>query len=210
MNGWDDTAKLQWLHVRVTGEAHVALTRINQETYEGAKKVLRECFDPPSKRELYKAELQCCVKWETESWSDFGDGLRILADKAYPELQDKARESLALSRYLEQLKDPQVAFGVKQQHPETVIDAVRITIELESYLPKKDRVANVMVEPGEEQSVASIRANQQGLVGVIEKLVSRVEQLESKMGQGHQGREPLMSRRPQVENRQPITVPLTP
>ena len=34
INGWEeDSVKLQWLHVRVTGKAHVALTRVNHETY---------------------------------------------------------------------------------------------------------------------------------------------------------------------------------
>ena len=92
VNGWDDTAKLQWLHVHVTGNktqktqkmpfAHVTLT---QKTYEKAKRVICKQFDSPSKRELYKVEMQCRVKRETESWGDFGNRLRIFVDKGYPE-----------------------------------------------------------------------------------------------------------------------------
>ena len=203
VNGWDDTAKLQWLHVRVTGKAHVALTRTRQETYEGAKGVLRERFDPPSKRELYKFELQCRVKRKTESWGDFGDDLRVLADKAYPELQDEARESLALTRYLDQLKNPQVAFGVRQQRPKTVVEAVRVTIELESYLPKTDDGVTHVVQSVEEQAVASIRANQQSLTGVIGKLVDRIERLENQINQGGRGRGSQLPRG-RSDYRQPI------
>ena len=35
VNEWEeDSVKLQWLHVRVTGKAHVALMRVNHETYQ--------------------------------------------------------------------------------------------------------------------------------------------------------------------------------
>ena len=48
-----------------------------------------------------------------EGWADFGDGLRSLADKAYSELQEEARERLSLNRYLDMITDPQIAFAVK-------------------------------------------------------------------------------------------------
>ena len=33
INGWNDVEKLQWMHVRLTGKAHVALTRGNHDYY---------------------------------------------------------------------------------------------------------------------------------------------------------------------------------
>ena len=110
--------------------------------------------------------------------SNYDDDFCVLADKAYLELQDKGRESLALNRYLYQMKNPQVAFGVKQQCPRTVVEVVRATIELESYLSKNDDgVAHVPIQSVEELAVASIRANQQSLIGMIGKLVDHIEQL---------------------------------
>ena len=43
---------------------------------------------------------------------------------------------MALSCYLDQLKDPQVSFAVKQCHPKSVREAVSSTIEMEAYLCK--------------------------------------------------------------------------
>ena len=60
----------------------------------------------------------------TEGWADFGDDLRVLADRAYPDLQEDTRERLSLNRYLDQLTDPQIAFGVRQTFPGTVDKAV--------------------------------------------------------------------------------------
>ena len=49
-------------------------------------------------------------------------------------LEDDARQQLALQRYLSQLCNDQVAFGVKQRKPKTIEAAVGATFELESYL----------------------------------------------------------------------------
>ena len=54
----------------------------------------------------------------------------MLADKAFPELEEQARERLALNQYLGQLDNPQVAFNVKQKWPATLIDAVSSTLEM--------------------------------------------------------------------------------
>ena len=69
-----------------------------------------------------------------EDWATYGDVLRTLADKAYSDLEEKARERLALGQFLSNIENPQVAFGVRQKCPETLDAAVRMTIELESYL----------------------------------------------------------------------------
>ena len=59
-----------------------------------------------------------------------GDDLRILVDKAYPSLDNEAWQQLALQRYLSQLDNEQVAFGVKQKIIEA---AVSITLKCESF-----------------------------------------------------------------------------
>ena len=58
----------------------------------------------------------------------------MLTDKAYPELQEEAREYIALNHYINQLKDPRIAFSVRQCHPKTMAETLSGTLELESYL----------------------------------------------------------------------------
>ena len=36
-----------------------------------------------------------------EVWADFAEGLRVLADKTYRDLQENSHESLSLNRFLE-------------------------------------------------------------------------------------------------------------
>ena len=79
---------------------------------------------------MYLAEFQISCKKHTETWTDYGEDLRIPVDKAYPTLDNDAGQQLVLQRYLSQLQDEQVAFGVKQRKPKTIEAAVAATLNL--------------------------------------------------------------------------------
>jgi len=64
----------------------VALRRTKSESYKQAREVLQRRFEPSSKSELYKNELQHVAKRESENWADFADRLAVLTDRAYPDL----------------------------------------------------------------------------------------------------------------------------
>lgn len=107
--GWDDAAKLKWLRVRLTGRAGTAFRRLPEATrndFKEAVQALRKRFEPESRKELYMTELQTRTKKRNEDWASFGDELRKLADKAYPDLQEEARERFALNQYLAHLEHP--------------------------------------------------------------------------------------------------------
>jgi len=99
INGWSDEDKILWLRVRLTGKAHVAYTQLSHETqqsYTTTKEALRKCFEPSSKRQFYKVEFKSKKKREIESWADFSNELLFLVSRAFPSLQEEAREELAL------------------------------------------------------------------------------------------------------------------
>ena len=100
--------------------------------------------------------MQTIVKKTDKNWADLAEDLKGTVDKAYPELQDEAREILALNKYLSLLDNLQVAFGVRQRNPETLDAAVSATLELESYLsPKQTAVSSDEAEqrPSEKDNV---------------------------------------------------------
>ena len=80
----------------------MTLMRLQQKpekpSYKQAINKLQMRFEPPAKRELYKAMLTSRVKQDEESWGDYGDELVLLADKTYPDLQEEARDMLALNK----------------------------------------------------------------------------------------------------------------
>ena len=79
-------------------------------------------------------ELQIRVRKKNNDLASFREDLRQLADKAYPDLQEEARECFTLNQYLARLDNPQVAFSMRQATPETVDEAVKLTLEMEFYL----------------------------------------------------------------------------
>ena len=102
----------------------------------------------------------------------------LLASKTFPSLKDETREKLALSKYLDQLKDLQVSFDVKQHSPKTIQEAISNTIEIKSYLVKSAS-NKVMQKDSEKQTAAEvIQSIQRGLMDIMQRLVERVKQLE--------------------------------
>ena len=192
VNSWNAEAKLKWIKVCLAGRAQKAFQGLPEEargTYDDVKVALTQRFEPASKRELYNAyaELQVRAKKQSEGWADFAEELRRLVDKAYPDLETNAREQLALSHYLSRLHNPQVGFAVKQQRPRKLEEAVRITLEVESYLVKTPTVGQVEVETeptggafGQDRiPVATVKQTTElALVRAVEKLTQRLEQLE--------------------------------
>ena len=150
VNGWKAEESALWLRARLTGRALATFKILPEETrrdFKEAVKALRRRFEPESKRERYLDELNSRRRKRTEDWADFGQDVKCLADKAYPDLEEAARQQLALQHYLGQIENPQIAFGVKQRRPKTVEETVGATLELESYLA-----------PGKTRQVAHISA----------------------------------------------------
>jgi len=200
VNNWGDAQKLLWLRVRLTGRARTAYQGLSagaKESYEESKKALKERFEPTSKQELYRAELQTRRKSKTEGWADYAEALKRLTDKAFPDLQAAAKEQLGLMQYLDQLHTPQVAFSVKQKRPKTLDEAVAATLEMESYLISSSRreVAQVDVAklpgtgPDEELSVAATGSGSQHgeLLSTMNRLLERVERLEARLERDESG-----------------------
>ena len=93
VNKWEkDEDKLKWLRVRLTGKAQTAFMNLPESarsSYGECIMALQKRFAPESRRELYVAELQTRTKRANEDWASFGDALRTLSDRAYPDLEDK-------------------------------------------------------------------------------------------------------------------------
>eukprot|EP00731_Ephydatia_muelleri_P034765 Em0075g18a len=174
--GWDEPTKLLWLPVRLTGKAQTAWRRLAPEAkqdFQAAKDALQKRFEPESKRQLYVVEFQTRKRRPDEQWSDFGDELRILADKAFPAIDEKAKDLLSLERYLSELDNPKVAFAVRQRQPKTLDDAVSCTMEMVSYLHQETKGSKISVVsdvPVEERET---------LMAMIHSLSERMGKLET-------------------------------
>lgn len=205
--GWDEANKLKWLRVRLSGRAGTAFRRLPEATradFTQATAALRSRFEPDSKKELYRTELLTRRKKQNEGWAAFGEDLKILADKAYSDLPDEARERFALNQYLTQLDNPQVAFSVKQTKPTTVDDAVRSTLEMESFLRPSGPagVSHVSVEGSNTEMVAAMGIRTQD--NTMKLILERMERLETELKNSRQSpsrQQPTGDNRPSSRGR---------
>lgn len=75
-------------------------------------KALKERFEPKCQHNHYQAEFKTRRKKKSEGWADYAEDLKVLVDgHAFPDLEDKAKEWLALNNYLWQIEHSQVAFA---------------------------------------------------------------------------------------------------
>ena len=216
VNEWDADKQKKWLPARLTGRAASVYKRLSEETKADLKKTkeaLEERFEPASRKELYRAELASRKKKRNEDWATYGEELTRLTEKAYPDLSIEAQQRLALNQYLAQLENPQVAFSVKQKTPETVDQAVQLTLQLESYLPAKVHSPGhgmAQIEEGEEDLMAAVSCAHGHLKqrGPLQQILQRLEQLEVELktvknaAEKEEGLKPR--HRPQTRNKGPI------
>jgi len=219
VNGWDDETRLSWLEVRMTGKAQSAWRRISSEAktnYATAKDALKKRFDPDCRRDLYVVEFQTRRRNRGEAWEELADALCLLADKAFPDLQDKAKEQLTLDRFLATLDKPELALAVKQKRPRNVDEAVAYTLEMESYMMTTGSTrsssisAAIPQEDSDDQgaegdatiSVAAVLSKQDAMMDMLRSFNIRLENLERKVASTEKGRVPV--KKLSEQSREPI------
>ena len=197
VNEWNDGSKLKWIKVRLVGRAQKAFQHLGEDAkadYAGVKAALRIRFEPESKQSRYRAELETRRKKREEGWADFTEDLRVLSEKAYPRLQPQARECLALTAFLKQISNPQVAFAVRQKQPRNLDEAVTATLEMESYVDQSGTKGSVGSVQGETMITATSSQQDTCLLSLVEKLVDRVEKLEKGSRETRRGDHPPVAR----------------
>ena len=95
VNEWNEASCLRWMKVRLTGRAQTAFQRFPQEVatdyYKRTKEALQERFEPVAERNT-KPSSKHEEKGKKKDGPIFAEDLSMLADKAYPDLEDKAKE----------------------------------------------------------------------------------------------------------------------
>ena len=159
-----------------------------------AKAALRKCFEPDSRREVYTAEFHTRKHNPGKRWEELADNMRLLADKAFADLDDRARGHISLDRYLTLLDKPEVALAVRQRRPWSVDKAVSYTLDVESYMRTFTNRSHQPITSVSEstapdtETVGVVKVNQDAILKMLRSLNIRLDQLERKVKSEEQPR----------------------
>ena len=108
------------------------------------------------------------------------------ADRAFPELEDKARDQLSLDRYLSMLEKSEIALAVWQKRPKSIDEGVSYTLEIETYVSTLQAGRHVSSaqesDPDVEKKAAinTAQAKQDAILEILRTLTTRLDCLEMK------------------------------
>uniref|UniRef100_A0A5S6QGW8 CCHC-type domain-containing protein n=1 Tax=Trichuris muris TaxID=70415 RepID=A0A5S6QGW8_TRIMR len=192
LNGWSDEEKLKWLKVRLGGQALRAFLCFSDEeskSYQMAKVKLTARFDPPEHAPLHRLEFDAHGRSNSETWQSYAGVLRCIAERAFPDFSPEVRDFLALQRYLKEIKDRDVAVGVRRAEPKSLDAAVRETLVQENIL-RATRSAHVighMTHDDTSATAAQLAEFMNDVTERLAKLESAVERRNSETVTGPNG-----------------------
>ena len=177
VNNWDADQKLNFLKVRLTGRAQTVfhgLTDTDKASFDAAVAALEAHFEPAGKRELYLADFSTRHRRTSESWIEYAEALSWLATKAYPDLDSKAHEQIALTQFLTSITDPQVILMVKQKNPSSLTEAATFTMQAECILASTRTVVSC---PDSSSIPAQAVSREDKLLDLITKLSDKIDSI---------------------------------
>lgn len=157
---WTNKEKLLTLAACLKGQArafYTTLSRQEKGTYEDLAFALEQRFGSARQQTRWVSKFQTRLKLVGESIAAFGDDLRLLARKAYGNLEPQAQETLALQQFNKALS-VEMKCRVMDRDCKTVAEAVEVVERYEDLLNEShfDRRRNMVRQVGSPQEQRSV------------------------------------------------------
>jgi hypothetical protein len=199
INGWDARTKCNYLAVGLRGQAQEILADLGAEhmTFENLVKLLEGRYGPGTRSEVHLAELRNRQRKTGESLQELGQALRRLTAMAYPEMNRENQDRLARIHFVDAIQDKEIRMNLFQARPTNLDDAIRVALEVESYLESEQVRQGNRAKPGHTRAIDAHPVNTSHpprsevdvLKGEIEQLKNLMNH-KSSMGGPSQARTP--------------------
>jgi hypothetical protein len=168
LNGWDDAQKATYLAISLRGPAVTVLTNLSEDqrrSYTALSGALESRFGCTHQTELNRSRLKSRTRRRDESLPELAEDIERLTRLAYPDAPESMVDILARDQLVDALPDDEMRLRIRQSRPETLKQALQVSLELESYQlasrqrPKMVREAQLEWEPGashEDQQVQRV------------------------------------------------------
>lgn len=158
---WNKREKFLTLAACLKGQArafYTTLSRHEKVTYEDLAHALEQRFGSARQQTRWVSKFQTRLKLVGESIAAFGDDLRLLARKAYSNLELEAQETLALQQFCKALS-VEMKCRVMDRDCKTIAEAVEVVERYEDLMNEShfERRRNIVRQVGgsEDQTVAN-------------------------------------------------------
>ena len=185
INGWTAEIKCKFIAVRLRGTALKTYQSLPQDAkadYVALKKALKSKFIPVEKLSLYKAELKARHQGKAESITDFGQSIRILAQRAYPSVSAALQDELSKDQFMDGIRNKEIRMKVKEGSPSTLDQAITRALELDA-LSEAESHRGVRSDAHQVRAVSDAPAasespdsNQKLLLEIVNLLKNRTDQ----------------------------------
>ena len=141
-NRWTKTEQLAYLRASLQKEAGQVLRDYVSEVTNSRKKLtkmLKERFGETNQADKYRIEVRNRRRKTGESLQSLHSDIRKLVALVFPELDHRARETIASDYFIDALADPDFALKVRERSPANLDSALRIALQLEVWTKNVDR-----------------------------------------------------------------------
>ena len=134
VNQWSEEQAAKWLAASLQGDALRLVGDSGQKhTYGELVKLLQRRFGSARQSENYLVELRHRRQKPKESLLELGQAIHELTVRAYPEIQEEAREKLAKNHFIDAVDSHSVREGINRARPKTLDEAVHAALETENF-----------------------------------------------------------------------------
>lgn len=181
VNHWNDDLRLKFMSLLLSGRARDIYNGLSPESrgnYARLKTALAGCLEPCDSGDWNRASFLARRRLHNESAREFGNALRRLIMKAYPNADNDTRDLFARDHFIEHVGSGELRINLRSNKPSTLEGAINLASELElirslehTRLDSDTRVRGVVEKSPHDKQM-------EVLLGVVEGLRQEVKTLQ--------------------------------
>jgi len=165
-NNWSHDEKAMQMAMSLTGEALAELSNLPQSVvtdFDTLTMSLANRFEPRERIMSARCEFRRRKQKKGETPTDFAFSLRRLMSRAYPQLDNQAKEIFLIEQFIAGLNSLELQKHVQLSHPLTLSIAVSAAEEIEAFYTssfvKGTKPVNSVQEISDEEEICVVNSN---------------------------------------------------
>ena len=187
-NRWNESDKVDFLKMSLTGEANNILKDITDDiTYEELETKLKQRYGSLDQVEAYRVQLKARRRKKNETLSELMMDIRRLFSLGYPGPSNYMTDLAAKDSFVDALDDKELMIRVMEREPKNLEEAFKIAERMELYskgIDVTDRTENETRTKGkvraatakEDSNIKMLMENQKAMQNQITSLIQLMQQ----------------------------------